>query len=728
MSLHATYWVFRRELHGMLRAPIIYVVGGVFLVVQGVAFAGLVGALSDPRRPAPLGALLEGQLAGTLLTWVLSLVVLALLGMRAIADDKRSGAWELLLTAQVGEGAAVVGKWLAAAAVYALLWIPTLAYLAIVALYRADDGGWDLGAIAAGYLGAIAIGAALLAWAIAASAATSSILVAGALGFAWLVGLFLLGELPGLWPDLAIDHPALAGVFEAISIRRAALAFARGELTLSSIVLIGGLAVTGLSLAITLACGDRRRRREIRIRAGGTIALAMIATLAGALAARFPVRIDVSASGRNSLDPATRDVLAAIPAAKLTIVRPTIGALEPVFVEIERVARQMAEHAAIEVHTVDPAGAPGGLAAVARTAGLVPNDLAIGGAVIVDVGGRRRVVELPAIATVTRRADEPPEVERLVAEQALAGALAALAMTRSVQVCVTTGHAELPLSPRPDTGADWSIVAERLRADGLTVEEVAIEPAVPTTCDVLLVAGPGTPLSASEALAIQTYVRAGKALIVAAPSRTVVRGGVGATGLEAVLASDGLGLPAAIAIDPTLALRELPGSLLVVDGYADHPINTGFAARRATIWFQPRAVLAQEPARPLVVATSGSWGERDFESQPDKGPDDLAGPIALAAIGGSGRVIAIGSAESLSAAMLSGGASAADLWLARAVRFVTRSGDPTVSVAERTPDQVRLVLTSGQRNAIIALSVGGIPVAWLLLGGFVVWWRRRGRE
>src|SRR5262249_58988094 len=97
------------------RAPVIYVVGGLFLVVQGVAFAGLVGALSDPRRPAPLGALLEGQLSGTLLTWVLELVVLALLGMRAIADDKRSGGWEALLTAGVGEGTPVAGQRLPAA-------------------------------------------------------------------------------------------------------------------------------------------------------------------------------------------------------------------------------------------------------------------------------------------------------------------------------------------------------------------------------------------------------------------------------------------------------------------------------------------------------------------------------------------------------------------------------------------------------------------------------------
>ena len=133
--------------------------------------------------------------------------------------------------------------------------------------------------------------------------------------------------------------------------------------------------------------------------------------------------------------------------------------------------------------------------------------------------------------------------------------------------------------------------------------------------------------------------------------------------VEAVLAADGLGLPVAIAIDPTLVLRELPGALLIFDGYADHPINQGFAKRRGTVWFQPRAVLVERGARPLVSATAESWGERDFTASPDKGPDDLAGPIAVAAIGSSNRVVAIGSAESLSTALLAGGASAG-IWLA----------------------------------------------------------------
>lgn len=725
-ALRAAYWVWRRELHGMLRAPILYVVGGVFLAVQGIAFAGLVGALSDPRRPAPLGALLEGQLAGTLLTWVLSLVVLTLLGMRAIADDKRSGAWELLLTAQVGEGAAVLGKWLAAATFYALLWVPTLAYLAVVAVFRADAGGWDGAAIASGYAGAIAIGAALLSWAIAASAATSSTLAAGGLGFAFLIAFLLAGELPGLWPDLAVDHPALAAVFEAVSIREAALAFARGEVRASSVVLVAGLAVTGLSLAICLACAGRRRRLEVRRRGLGTVAIAVAAVALGVLAARHPLRLDVSADRRNSLDPATREVLAGAPAAQLTIVRPTLGALEPIYEEVARVARRMAEVApSLAVRVVDPAEAPGGLAAIARAAGLAQNDLAAGGAIVVELGGRRRVVDLLAIATIDRGPGDAPVVERLAIEQALAGALAALSAPVPLTACATTGHGELPLLAKDPKSADWTLVADRLRGEGITVEEIALGDEVPPRCRVVIVAGPASPLPPTAALALQRFLRAGGGLLVAAPSRTL-GGGLGTTGLEALLAADGLGLPQAIAVDPSLAVRELPGTLLVVDGYADHPIDAGFRRARATLWFQPRPVAAVAGATPLVSATAASWGETDLvTAPPEKGEQDLAGPVALAALGSTHAVVAVGSAESFSTALLASGASAGDLWLARAVRFLGGATDPRVDVAARTPDQIRLVLGSGERSAIIALSVAGIPLAWLLVGGGLVLWRRR---
>lgn len=725
--MRAAYWVFRRELHGMLRAPILYVVGGLFLVVQGIAFAGLVGALSDPRRPAPLGALLEGQLAGTLLTWVLEIVVLTLLGMRSIAEDRRSGAWELLLTARVGEGAAVVGKWAAAAVFYALLWVPTLAYLAVVAMFRADDGGWDLATIATGYLGAIVIGAALLAWAIAASASMSSTLGAGALGFALLIAIFLVGELPALWPAFAVDHPSLAIVLRACSVRETAGAFARGEITVASLVFVVGLGMSGLSLAIALACAGRRRPREVRMRAFATLLLLVISVLAGAIAIVHPVTFDASAQRRNSLDPDTREVLAALPpGAMLTVVQPTLGGLEPIYDEVARVATRMQQAApGLGVRVVDPANAPGGLVSVARAAGLQPGDLAQGGAVVADAAGRRRVIDLLALATIDRGPDGAPRVERLAIEQAIAGAFAELSAAVPVKVCFTTGHGELPVEQKDDKGADWTLVADRLRGEGMTVETVAPGHLDASACNVLVVAGPSTPLADADALAIQAHVRRGRALVVAAASRTL-DGSLGATGLETVLATDKLGIPAAIVVDPSLTVRELPGALLVTDGYADHSINAGFRGARPTLWFQPRPVVTDKGATPLVIATAQSWGERDLlHGPPQKDADDLAGPSVLAALGASGRVLALGSAESLSSAVLGGGASAGDLWLAHAIRILAGAPGPVVAVAATAPSQVRLVMTSAQRTSVIALCVGGIPLAWVLVGGALVWWRRR---
>ncbi len=735
-SLRAAYWVWRRELQITLRAPIVYIIGGLFLAVQGIAFAGLVGALSDPRKPAPLGALLEGQLAGTLLTWVLQLVVLTLLGMRTIADDKRSGGWELLLTAQVGEGAAVVGKWFAAVTVYALLWVPTLAYLVVVGMYRVDSGGWDLASIATGYLGAIALGAALLAWTVAASAATTTTLVAGAIGFAILIGLFLVGELPASFPDLGADHPALARVLGALSLRGHLTTFARGELAASSVVFVLALAATGLSVAIAAACAGRRRRTEVRNRALASLLVGSIGALACALALRHPVRIDVSATGRNSLDEQTRVVLAELPGrATLTIVRPTLGALEPIYDEVRRVADRMADAGPITVRTYDPASLPGGLDAAARAAGVAPGDLASNGGVVVELGDRRRVVDRLQLVTIGRDAEGTASVESLAIEQALAGALAELASPTPVTVCATTGHDELPLDTAPND-ADWSMVVERLRGDGMTVEPITLEAGVPARCNVVAIAGPTTPRSAAEALAIQTFVQRGGGLLVAAASRPVTTApgtaqatSLAATGLEGMLGNVGLGLPAAIAVDPRLTVREIPGALLVVDGYSQHEINNGFANARATIWFQPRPVIATGPSRPLVSATVASWGERDLEhAPPQKDPDDLAGPVSLAAVWSgtsTGRIVAVGSAESFTTAVLRGGASAGDLWLDRAIRYLAGRSASTHEIRGRAPDQVRLVMTAGQRRMVMALSILGIPLAWIVLGAMLLVVRRR---
>ncbi|CAN5260697.1 hypothetical protein BH11MYX1_BH11MYX1_52440 [soil metagenome] len=737
--MREVYWVWRRELAVTLRAPVLYVIGGLFLVVQGLAFAGLVGTLSDPRKPAPLGALLEGQLAGTLLTWVLQLVVLTLLGMRTIAEERRGGGWELLLTAQVSERAAVVGKWLAASTVYALLWVPTLAYLGVVAVFRQDAGGWDLASIVCGYTAAIALGAALLAWAVAASAATSTTLAAGGLGFALLCAWFLVGEVPALAPDLGTDHPVLAQALATISLRVRLTAFARGEVELVGVIVIAALATTGLSLAVVLACAGRRRTRELRVRALATLSFAATGVLATALAARSGCTWDASAHQRNSLDPGTLAVLSELEQpASLIVVEPTYGALEPLYAEVGHIADKMAQNGHVTVRRVDPATLPGGVPAAARVAGLQPKELESGGGVVVKLGTQRRVVGVFELATLEGGAGTAPQIERLAVEQAIAGTLAELAQRAPVTVCATTGHGELSLDDADKQGADWVMIGNRLRGDGMTTRIADLADLV--ECNVVIVAGPIRELEPGDALALERFVAGGGGLLVAAASRPVPNGpDLAATGLEGVLAGKGLGLPLAVAIDPSLAIREVPGALMITTGFAKPPvaspavpgaaasINASFIARRRVLMFQPRAVAAKRGAVPLISATAASWGETSFHTQPAKDESDLAGPIVLAAAGNRDRVIALGSAESFTTAALEGGASAGDLWLEHAVRWLANKPVPALAIAARTPDQVRLVMTDRERRAVVALSVAGIPLAWLVVGGALVLWRRRRR-
>jgi hypothetical protein len=164
---------------------------------------------------------------------------------------------------------------------------------------------------------------------------------------------------------------------------------------------------------------------------------------------------------------------------------------------------------------------------------------------------------------------------------------------------------------------------------------------------------------------------------------------------------------------------------MIASGYSDHAINIGFADRRRTLWFQPRVVTASRGALPLVTATPASWGETEFHAPPGKDERDLAGPVVLAAAGAHHRVVAVGSAESFTNAALGGGASAGDLWLEHAVRWLANRPAPALDIASRTPDQVRLVMTAGERRSVTLLSVAGIPLAWLVVGGALVLWRRR---
>ncbi|HTJ43079.1 MAG TPA: Gldg family protein [Kofleriaceae bacterium] len=691
--MRATWLVARRELAAYLRAPVAYVVGVLFLAVQGASFAALVSALSDPARPAPMGAVLEGHFGGTLLHWALELAVIALVSMRAVAEDRRAGTWEVLVTAPVAEGAAIAGKWLAASIFYALLWLPTLAYLIVLSAYAPAGATIDPGPIVSAYAGEWLIGAALLAVGVAWSAMTASQIFAGAASFAFGMALLLAGEAVGSAPDFSAAHPTIAAIAGALSPRAHLLAFARGEITLGAIVFVVGLTAVGLSGAV--AAVGWGRRRDAGPRAIATCLIAIIAVLTGVIAARHPRAWDLTRAHRNSLEDATRDVLASLAEpVDATIIEPSLHGLEPLYDETSRVLDRIARaQPLVRVRRFDPARVEGGLAAIARDAGLGEAALSKGGAVVLARGDRRRVIDLLELAQFGRDALAAPEVTRLDAEGAIARALAELDDAAHALVCVTSGHDELA----------WREVEQRLARVGLTIEDVGtVAAGVPERCRVLVVAGPVRPLANEEVLAVRDWLAKGGSLVAAAAGGS---SDAPPMGLEPLLATYGIELTREIANDPAHAI-DLPGAFTLELGYADDPLTTGFTGgRRVTVWVAPRVLGVRAPAQAIVTTATGS-------------------AIAAVARTDHGTVLVFGGAEGASSPIVGRGLGAGDALVANAIaRLAGRTR--TVEVAAKTPEQVRLVMTSGERTMVVALCAGVIPLAYALLGLAIVIARRR---
>lgn len=179
-----------RELLSAFLAPLGWIVLTLFLFVQGYAFYLYVELVNHPQAPA--GDVMQFFFGGTFLYWLFVIFVVSTITMRLLAEERRSGSLELLLTAPVSEAQVVLGKYLAAVLFYAFLWLPTVIYVVVLA-WLSDPVPLSLGTVAAGYVGTLLLGAACLSVGVLCSALSKSQIVSAVLCFALLCALMLLG-------------------------------------------------------------------------------------------------------------------------------------------------------------------------------------------------------------------------------------------------------------------------------------------------------------------------------------------------------------------------------------------------------------------------------------------------------------------------------------------------------------------------------------------------------
>ena len=193
-----TLAIFQREFVAYFFSPIAYIVSFVFIVVNNFGFYSVVLYLNTPQ--APPWRPMEIFLAGNTFLWIYLPVVAPVLTMRLLAEEKRLGTIEMLMTAPVTEAQVVLGKYLASLAFYIVLWIPTLAYMAVLAKYGTPDYGEFL----SGYIGIILLGAVFLSVGLLASSLTRNQIGAAILG---MLPIFVIWWLPVLLPASISQGP-----------------------------------------------------------------------------------------------------------------------------------------------------------------------------------------------------------------------------------------------------------------------------------------------------------------------------------------------------------------------------------------------------------------------------------------------------------------------------------------------------------------------------------------
>lgn len=225
MSAFLTLW--RKELTGYFLSPIAYIVTIFFLVVMGVIFSLLVSVLAE----GPAGVTIMNLLFGSPFFWMTMLVIVPVLTMRLLAEEKKSGTIESLLTAPVSDTSVVLAKYAGALSFYAVMWLPTVAYVFVLRHFSALMAPIDLGPMAGGYLGALLIGMFYLSIGLFCSSLTGNQMVAAIISFAAMIVIFLGGLLDYLsrveWVRTVSGH---------ISSYQHMLDFSRGQLDSRPIV------------------------------------------------------------------------------------------------------------------------------------------------------------------------------------------------------------------------------------------------------------------------------------------------------------------------------------------------------------------------------------------------------------------------------------------------------------------------------------------------------------
>lgn len=352
--------------------------------------------------------------------------------------------------------------------------------------------------------------------------------------------------------------------------------------------------------------------------------------------------------------------------------------------------------------------------------------------IIFDCEGRVKAVNGNALA---QYALEPTEMEKgflrkpifFLGEKMFTSALLAVINPHPLKAYYLAGHGEHRLDDGGDSG--YLSFASILQQNYVQVQPLSLAGTnpVPADCNLLLIAGPTTPIADAELEKIGQYLEQGGRLFALFNASSKNR----QTGLEKLLVRYGVMVDEGEIRDPTHSLQGLD---VVVGAFSRHPVvNPLLGSGLDLLLPRPvRRLAAREnsPGAPTVEVLFASENTAVLAKDPKSKPASY--PLAVAvekgavrgvvSERGSTRMIVVGDSFFLANGPI-------ELYANRdfagyAVNWLLERTQLMQGLGPRPVAEFRLAMSRAEFRRVRWILLAGMPGAVLLLGG-LVWLRRR---
>jgi len=202
------FTLLSHELRMLLVSPSTYIAATAFLFFMGFIFTGILETYTrTPQEASPANVFFQ-------LFWLPVFFMVPLLTMKCLAEERRLGTIETLLTTPVTTTEVVLGKYTAAYALYLSLWGATGGFFYILKRFSSDPRLLDVGPLVGGYIFIAVSGLLFIAIGVFASSLSRNQAVAGILAFVMLAALIVGGRWLG--ESAFLDREVLAPVKAAV--------------------------------------------------------------------------------------------------------------------------------------------------------------------------------------------------------------------------------------------------------------------------------------------------------------------------------------------------------------------------------------------------------------------------------------------------------------------------------------------------------------------------------